>query len=68
MKAKHLLCEFYDPADDESMSYDYDDVRRPRLTLKHLHKMRITKDMERVDNAQHAQFVPTMYNPEPEGE
>lgn len=66
MKARDLLVEFYDPADDESMEYSYDDTRRPRLTFHHIHKMRIAKDLERVDKAEHLAFIPQMYNPEPE--
>lgn len=67
MRGKDLLCEFYDAAEDGSLDYDYDDTRRPRLTLHHIHKMRNAKDMERVDKAEHLAFIPTMYAQEDEG-
>ena len=63
MNARDLLVEFYDPAEDESGQYDYDDLRRPRLTLRQLHKLRMAKDAKMVDDAQYKAFLPTMYNP-----
>ena len=69
MKAKHLLVEFYNPADDELGKANYDDSRRPRLTMLHLHKMRLAKDAERMDTAVRLDFLPTMYGAPPsEGE
>lgn len=67
MKAKDLLVEFYDPEDDESMYQEYDDTRRPRLTLRRLNKLRKAKDMRDLDNAEHLAFLPTMYA-QPTGE
>ena len=61
MRAKDMLVEFYDPADDGAGEYDYDDTRRPRLTLRHLHKMRIAKDIKAVDQAEHLAFLPSMW-------
>ena len=61
MRAKQLLVEFYDPADDQLAQADYDNTRRPRLTMRHLHKMRIAKDTARVDKEEHLRFLPTMY-------
>jgi hypothetical protein len=67
IKAKEFLCEFYDngglynPADDHLTKSDYDDTRRPRLTLRHLNKMRKSKDMAKLDSAQRLDFLPTMY-------
>ena len=40
MKARDLLCEYYDPADDELGQAKMDDTRRPRLTMHHLQKLR----------------------------
>lgn len=69
MKAKHLLVEFYDPAEDDLVKANYDDSRRPRLTMLHLHKMRLAKDAERMDAAERLDFLPSMYGvPVSEGE
>lgn len=60
--------EFFDPSDDALSRADYDDTRRPRLTMKHLHKLRIAKDAERMDKEDHLEFIPQMYNiPDSEG-
>lgn len=68
MKARDMLVEFYDAADDDIASRDYDNTRRPRLTMAQLHRLRKAKDMERADNAAHMAFIPDMYNAAPEGE
>jgi len=62
MKAKELLVEFYDMANDQSLMHDYDDTRRPRLTLANLHKIRVSKDAERVDRNDYLEFLPSMYS------
>lgn len=38
-----------------------DDTRRPRLTMTHLQKLRKARDTERVEKAQHLDFLPSMY-------
>ena len=65
MKAKEMLSEFYDPASDELGKVHMDDTRRPRLTLLHLQKLRKSRDAERVDQAQHLEFLPDMYGQPP---
>ena len=66
MNARELLVEFYNPADDELGVAHMDDTRRPRLTLMHLQHLRKARDTERVDRAQHLEFLPDMYAPAPE--
>jgi hypothetical protein len=61
MKAKDLLVEFYDTADDSLGQAHMDDTRRPRLTMLHLQKLRKSRDAERVESAQHLNFLPDMY-------
>lgn len=62
MRAKDLLIEFYDPANDNINQADYNDTRRPRLTLTSISKMRKTRDAERIENQQYIEFLPTMYS------
>lgn len=62
MKAKHLLVEFYEPADDKLGQAKMSDTRRPRLTLIHLQKLRKARDVERYEKAQHVDFLPDMYD------
>lgn len=61
MKAKELLVEYYDPADDKLGQAKMDDTRRPRLTMVHLQKLRKSRDAEKYEKAQHLEFLPDMY-------
>jgi hypothetical protein len=65
MRAKDLLVEFYDPADDELGKAKLDDTRRPRLTMLHLQKLRKSRDAERYEKAEHINFLPDMYGTPP---
>ena len=66
MNARELLCEYYDPADDELGKAKMDDTRRPRLTMLHLQKLRKSRDAEKYETAQHLNFLPDMYGQAPE--
>lgn len=68
MRAKDLLCEFYEPQDDELGQANIDDTRRPRLTFHHLQKLRKSRDAEKYEKAQHLNFLPDMYGVAPEQE
>ena len=61
MKARDLLVEYYDPADDKLGQAKMDDTRRPRLTMVHLQKLRKSRDAEKYERAQHLEFLPDMY-------
>jgi hypothetical protein len=65
MNAKELLFEYYDPADDKLGQAKMDDTRRPRLTMHHLQKLRISRDAERYEKAEQAEFLPDMYGQPP---
>ncbi len=40
----------------------YHDSRRPRLTLRHLHKLRKKQDIVKAEKKAHLDFLPTMYS------
>lgn len=61
MRAKEILVEYYDPADDKLGQAKMDDTRRPRLTMVHLQKLRKSRDAEKYETAQHLEFLPDMY-------
>lgn len=63
MNCKEILTEFYNPENDKLGVAHLDDTRRPRLTLMHLQRLRKSRDVERVDRAQHLEFLPDMYSP-----
>jgi hypothetical protein len=68
MRAKDLLVEYYNPADDSLGKAEMSDTRRPRLTMAHLQKLRKSRDAERVEQAQHISFLPDMYGTTQQGE
>lgn len=66
MKAKELLVEFYDFPGD--LSSEYDEHRRPKLTIEKLRALRTARDRKRVEDVDHLKFVPKMYKKaSPEG-
>lgn len=66
MRAREMLAEYYDPADDELGKAHMDDTRRPRLTMMHLQKLRKSRDAEKYETEQHLSFLPDMYGSAPE--
>lgn len=61
MKNKGILNEYYDFDSDSIDSMEIEDVRKPRLTLRHVNKMRKVRDMREVEKQQHNQLVQDMY-------
>ena len=66
IKSIELLTEFYNPSEDRVGLADFDDTRRPRLTLLHLQRLRKSKDLQSVDRARHLEFIPDMYSDSPQ--
>ncbi len=44
---------------------DYNDARRPRLTLRHLHKARLKMDKDRQEQEEQRRIVATVYRDRP---
>lgn len=63
-----MLLENYFPEDDESNMAELNDTRRPRLTLRHLNKLRKIQELKKMEMLAHKDFVKTMYGTPPEGE
>jgi hypothetical protein len=66
IKAKELLVELYEPASDQLGRAAKRDSRRPKLTMLHLQKLRISRDVEKYDKLKHLEFLPDMYGQEPQ--
>lgn len=47
--------------DDKYGTWDIDDTRRPKLTLKQLNKMRSMREMAKAEHAQQVDQFKTMY-------
>jgi hypothetical protein len=63
LRAKEILVEFYDMEDDKLSTQYLSDTRRPRLTFHHLQRLRKSKDIEKVEKADHLKSLPDMYGP-----
>ncbi|WP_299944351.1 hypothetical protein, partial [uncultured Microbulbifer sp.] len=52
-----------DSPSDASGYMEYDDTRRPRLTLRRLNKLRKKSDARKIEMANHRDFIARMYGP-----
>ena len=62
-----MLIENYWPEDDKQNQAELNDTRRPRLTLRHLNKLRKIQELKKLEMLAHKDFVKTMYGTPPEG-
>jgi len=62
-----IITENYFPEDDKMNQAEMGDTRRPRLTLRHLNKLRKIQELKRLEMEAHADFVKTMYGTPEEG-
>lgn len=61
MKLNELILEYYTPEDDVYTQSFIDDTRRPRLTLRHLNRLRKMKELKRLEATDQQAFVRKMY-------
>lgn len=65
MKKNEIINENYDMEDDEYMKAELSDTRRPRLTIRHLNKLRKLKDARGIEDQERSSFVKKMYGSSP---
>lgn len=65
MKATEFIIEYYDPAQDDHYKMQKSDTRRPRLTLRHLNKLRKVRELKKMEDGEQKKFIPTMYSAPP---
>ena len=58
---KEILNEYYEPELDDYSKASLDDTRRPRLTLRHLNKLRKVRELRKLEKESHDEFVQQMY-------
>ena len=61
MRSQEFLLEYYDAEDDEYNNRQIDDVRRSRLTLKHINKLRKQREVHNVEHASRMERVRKIY-------
>lgn len=55
------------PEDDNYNKWDVDDTRRPKLTLKHLHKLRNMKELAKTEHAERVKDFKNIYGSASDG-
>jgi len=61
MRSGEFLREYYEAQDDEYSNRDVNDVRRSRLTLKHLNRLRKQREIHKVEHASRLEKVQQIY-------
>ena len=55
----------YDPSQDVGNRRTYDDLRKPKLTLRHINKLRKMREAKKLDMVEREKFWATMYGNPP---
>lgn len=63
MKSIEFLKEYYNEENDNYNVIDIDHVRRPRITLRHLQKLRKTRSIEELETNKRIKDVSRIYSP-----
>lgn len=61
MRFREVINEYYDEADDDYTYVNIDHMRRPRITLRHLQKLRKTRSIEELETKQRIKDVADIY-------
>jgi hypothetical protein len=65
MKYNEILNEYYDMADDQLGMLHKDDTRRPRLTLRHVNKLKRVRELRRIEAGERERNLPKIYGQPP---
>lgn len=67
MRINEVLNEYYQVEDDDFSKANIEDTRRPRLTLRHLNRLKKVREMKRLESGKRSRAIPSIYNtPSPE--
>ena len=61
MRSKDILKEYYDAEDDNYNNRQADDVRKSRLTLKHLNRLRKQREVHNIEHATRIEKIKNIY-------
>jgi hypothetical protein len=62
MRDVEFLKEYYEAEDDNYNNREIDDVRKSRLTLKHLNRLRKQREIHNVEHAKRTETFKKIYN------
>ena len=61
MRSNEFLVEYYEDEDNEYSNRKIDDVRRSRLTLKHINRLRKQLEIHKTEHATRTERVQQIY-------
>lgn len=61
MRSNEFLLEYYDAEENDFENRDINDVRRSRLTLKHINRLRKQREIHKTEHAQRTERVQQIY-------
>jgi hypothetical protein len=61
MRFREVMNEYYDKQEDDYNFVNIDHMRRPRITLRHLQKLRKTRSIENLEQKQRIKDVANIY-------
>ena len=66
MRSTEILKEYYDAEDDNYNNRQIDDVRKSRLTLKHINRLRKQREVHNIEHASRMERVKKIYAKPPQ--
>ncbi len=61
MRSTEILKEYYDAEDDNYNNRQADDVRKSRLTLKHINRLRKQREVHNIEHASRMERIKKIY-------
>ena len=61
MRSTEILKEYYDAEDDNYNNRQVDDVRKSRLTLKHINRLRKQREVHNIEHASRMERIKKIY-------
>lgn len=61
MRSKDILNEYYDAENDDYNNRKIDDVRKKRLTLKHINRLRKQREVHKIEHATRLEKMKKIY-------
>ena len=68
MRSTEILKEYYDAEDDNYNNRQIDDVRKSRLTLKHINRLRKQREVHNIEHASRMERVKKIYAKPPQAQ
>ncbi len=61
MRSTDILNEYYDAENDNYSNREIDDVRKQRLTLKHINRLRKQREVHNIEHATRIEKIKKIY-------